>query len=133
MRKKLIFIFPVLMILFQSCKKSIDVNNLQLLNKELNITFWYNDSSIQNKISINKVSNGSKELENITEWLTKNLNGWEDSIVSYAEPKISLSNENFRLLIFTDFVIIGYLDNNNNAKQLTKKIDLNEFAFLNQK
>lgn len=131
--RKTLFILPLFFILFQSCKKSIDKNDIQILNKELKVTFWYNDSSNEQKISINKITNNSEKLKNITEWLSNNTNGWENSIISYAQPEISLSNENFRLLIFTDFVVIGYLDKNNTPKQFTKRIDLNEFEFLKNK
>ena len=62
--------------------------------------------------------------------MKNNLNGWENSIASYISPKIALTNDDFRLLIFKDFVVIGYSDKNNKPKQMTKKVDIKEFGFL---
>jgi len=129
--KKLLFVLPIFLIIFQSCKQSIDINDLKISNTELKVTFWIKNSSGLESIASTKILNKSKELENLTNWLINNSNGWDNSINSYSSPKISLTNENFKFLIFTDFVVIGYLDKNNKPRQLTKKVNLSEFEFLN--
>lgn len=129
--KRLLFVLPVFLFIFQSCKQSIDINDLKISNTELKVTFWIKNSSGLENITTTKISSNSIELENVTNWLRNNTNGWENSINSYSSPKISLTNENFRFLIFTDFVVIGYLDKNNKPRQLTKKVNLSEFEFLN--
>ncbi len=129
--KRLLFVLPVFLFIFQSCKQSIDINDLKISNTELKVTFWIKNSSGLENITTTKIASNSIELENVTNWLRNNTNGWENSINSYSSPKISLTNENFRFLIFTDFVVIGYLDKNNKPRQLTKKVNLSEFEFLN--
>ena len=129
--KKLLFVLPIFLAIFQSCTQSIDINDLNISNTELKVTFLIKNSSGLESIYTNKISNNSKELKYLNNWLINNSKEWENSIVSYGSPKISLTNDNFRFLIYTDFVVIGYSDKNNKPRQLTKKVDSNEFEFLN--
>jgi hypothetical protein len=129
--KKLLFVLPIFITIFQSCTQSIDINDLNISNTELKVTFLIKNSSGLENIYTNKISNNSKELKYLNNWLINNSKEWENSIASFSSPKISLTNDNFRFLIFTDFVVIGYSDKNNKTRQLTKKVDSNEFEFLN--
>lgn len=130
--KRLLFILPIFLIVFQSCAQSIDINDLKNSNSDLKITYWTKSASGLDSTSTRLISKDSKELKGFNDWLIDNSKGWENSIASYASPSISLTSANFRFLIFKDFVVIGYTDKNNKPRQLTKKIDIKEFGFLNE-
>jgi len=49
---------------------------------------------------------------------------------SYAQPSISVIGKDFRMSIFKDFVVVGYVDGNNKQIQLTKQADFSDFEFL---
>ncbi len=130
--KRLLFILPVFLIVLQSCAQSIDLNDLKISNSDLKITFWTKSSSGLDSTSTRLISKDSNELKKLNDWLIDNLEGWKNSIASYASPSISLTSADFRLLIFKDFVVIGYSDKNDKPRQLTKKTDIKEFEFLNE-
>ncbi|MCA0363940.1 MAG: hypothetical protein LCH67_07835 [Bacteroidetes bacterium] len=130
---KKLFILPVFLIAFQSCSQSIDINDLKINNSDLKITYWTKSSFGLNSTSTKLLSKDSKEFKNFNDWLIDNSKGWEKSIASYATPNIFITSADFRLLIFKNFVIIGYSDKNNKPMQLIKHTNIKEFEFLNEK
>ncbi len=130
--KRLLFILPVFLIVFQSCAQSIDLNDLKISNTDIKITYLTKSPSGLDSTLTSVISKDSKELKSFNGWLIDNSDGWGNSIASYASPSISLTSTDFRFLIFKDFVVIGYTDKNNKPRQLTKKTDIKEFGFLNE-
>ncbi|MBP1672765.1 MAG: hypothetical protein H6Q25_580 [Bacteroidetes bacterium] len=130
--KRLLFLLNVIFIVFQSCMQSVDIKGLNFLNSDLTINYLMKSSSELDSISTRIISKDSKEFKKFYDWLAKNSKGWENSYTSFAKPPISLTNNDFRLLVFKNFVVIGYTDKNQNSVQLTKKTTINEFEFLNK-
>jgi hypothetical protein len=128
--KRLLFVLPIFLIVFQSCAQTIDIIDLKISDTDLKVTYWIKSSAGLDSTSTRLIPKDSKEIKSLNDWLMNNPNGWENSIASYASPKISLTNDNFRFLIFKDFVVIGYSDKNNEPRQLTKNIDMKVFEFI---
>jgi len=63
-------------------------------------------------------------------WIKNNSDGWQSSIASYATPNISIIGNDVRLLVFKDFVVVGFTDLNGKPQQYTKKVAISEFDFL---
>ena len=130
--KKILFLLPIFLFTFQSCEQTIDLVDLKISDTELKVTYWAKSSSGLDSTSTKLISKDSKELKYLEEWLTNNSKGWKNSIASFVSPKISLTSDNFRFLIFEDFIVIGYTDKNNKSRQMTKENNLKNFEFLNE-
>lgn len=83
------------------------------------------DSSLTTKINAD-----SKIIDSLKTWFKNNPDNWESSIASWATPDISLTSNDFRLLIFKDGVVIGFVDKSGKQRQYTKATDKSEFNFL---
>ena len=72
----------------------------------------------------------SPKVKKLRSWIDTNKTEWKNSIVSYAQPTISLIGNNLSMLIFKDFVVIGFTDKNDKPRQITKQTDSKDFEFL---
>ena len=86
------------------------------------------DSSLTTKINAD-----SKIIVNLKTWFKNNPDNWESSIASWATPDILQTSDDFRLLIFKDFVFVGFADESGKKNQYTKGNDESEFNFLTEK
>lgn len=117
-----------LMILTISCTQIIDSN--ELFKNETILKFNNHKSDtcfLDNSVDLEINSPKVKELRN---WIDNNKTDWKNSIASYAQPSISLIGNDFSMLIFKDFVVIGFTDKNNKPRQITKQTDYKDFEFL---
>ena len=134
MVNRILILFSLLIFLvILSCSQSIDTNKIINSESDFQLNFLIKgvsglDSTI--RISINK---DSKEIKGLKNWIDSNTDGWSSSIASYAMPEISLTSEHFRLLIFKDFVVIGYIDSSGKSRQFTKKSNMTDFKFIDIK
>jgi hypothetical protein len=117
-----------LMILTISCAPNVDSNELFEKETFLKLNIYQSDTVfIDNSINLKMSSSKVKELRN---WIDKNKTGWENSIASFAQPLISVIGKDFRMLIFKDFIVIGFTDNKGKPRQYKKQTDFKEFDFL---
>lgn len=111
-----------------SCAQHINSNDLFKNESKLKLTIYqsdtiFTDNSIELEI-------GSPKVKELRHWLDKNETDWKSSIASFAQPSISVIGDDFRMLIFKDFVVVGFTDNKGKQKQFTKQTDYNDFEFL---
>lgn len=122
------------MTLIVACSHEIETADILNNEKEFDLNIYPNDRFTSQydfkkvfKKSINKDSEIFLKMKN---WLKKNHDNWQNSFVSYATPDISLIGNKFRLLIFKDFVVIGFTDKDGKVHLCTKKVNKSEFDFL---
>ncbi len=116
------------MILTNSCTQIVDSNELFKNETFLKLNIHQADSVfIDNSVDLDMDSPKLKELRN---WIDNNKRDWKSSIASFAQPAISVIGDDFRMLIFKDFIVVGYTDNKGNQKQFTKQTDYDDFEFL---
>ena len=126
MNKILVGLFLLVSVI--SCAQAVDSNELFKNETVLKLNIHQSDTVlIDNSIDLEINSTKIKELQN---WIDNNKTDWKNSIASFAQPSISVIGKDFRLLIFNDFVVIGYTDKNNKQRQITKQTDSREFEFL---
>mgnify|MGYP006883393986 FL=1 len=126
MNKIIVGLFLLISVI--SCAQTVDSNELFKNETVLKLNIHQSDTVlIDNSIDLEINSPKIKELQN---WIDNNKTDWKNSIASFAQPSISVIGKDFRLLIFKDFVVIGYTDKNNKQRQITKQIDSREFEFL---
>ena len=117
-----------LMILTISCAQVVDSNELFQNETVLKLNIHQNDSVfIDNSVDLRMDSPKVKELRN---WIDNNKTDWKGSIASFAQPSISVIGDDFRMLIFKDFTVIGFTDNKGKQRQFTKQTDFNDFEYL---
>lgn len=117
-----------LMVLTISCAQIVDSNELLKNENVLKINIYQTDSVFtDNSDDLEMDSPKVKELSN---WIDNNKTDWKSSVASFAQPLISVIGDDFRMLIFKDFVVIGFTDNKGKQKQFTKQTDYNNFEFL---
>jgi hypothetical protein len=117
-----------LLILTISCAKIVDSNELFKNETVLELRIYQTDSVFtDNSVDLEITSSKVKELRS---WIDKNKTDWKSSIASFAQPTISVIGDDFRMLIFKDFVVVGYTDNKGKQKQFTKQTDYDDFKFL---
>lgn len=130
MKTKKIILGLFLLMFVISCRQEIKPDDF--LNKErdfkLIIHRGIKYSSYSSTTEI--INKDSEKITKLKDLLTSNLNGWKSSIDSWATPDISLIGNDFRLLIFEKFVVIGFKDKTGKPKQYTKQIDESNFDFL---
>lgn len=117
-----------LMILTISCAQIVDSNELFKNETVLKLKIYETDSVFtDNSVDFEIASSKVKELRS---WIDNNKTDWKSSIASFAQPTISVIGDDFRMLIFKDFVVVGYTDNKGKQKQFTKQTDYDDFEFL---
>lgn len=124
---KLIFGF-ILLTSVVSCTQTVDSNEFFKNESVLKLNIYQADTLIvYNSIDLEINSHKVKELQ---DWIDNNKTDWKNSPASFARPSISIIGKNFRMLIFRDFVVIGFTDSNNKERQITRQSDFREFEFL---
>ncbi len=117
-----------LMILTISCAQIVDSNELFNNETVLKLNIYQTDSVfIDNSVDLEMDSPKVKELRN---WIDNNKTEWKSSIASFAQPLISVIGDDFRMLIFKDFVVVGFTDNKGKQRQFTKQTDYIDLEFL---
>ncbi len=117
-----------LMIMTISCAQIFDSNELFKNETVLKLNIHQTDSVfIDNSVDLRMDSPKAKELRN---WIDNNKTDWKSSIASFAQASISVIGDDFRMLIFKDFVVIGFTDKKDKQRQFTKQSDFNDFEFL---
>jgi hypothetical protein len=120
--------FP-LIILLLACDHSINPDDLFKNDNNLTIKIPIVDKFKSDSARIIIVAKGSEKYNKLKQWLNTNNIGWKSSIASWAPPDIIVTNNNFRLLIFKDGIV---LINNENSKQYTIEGNKKEFTFLEE-
>ena len=129
--KKMIRNIGFLLLIFTiSCGHNLDFEEILKNEKQFELKFNPSgdinlDSSLTTKINAD-----SKIIDSLKTWFKNNPDGWESSIASWATSDIFLTSNDFRLLIFKDFVVVGFADKSGKQKQYTKEADKSEFNFL---
>ncbi|WP_321279153.1 hypothetical protein [Marinifilum fragile] len=123
-------ILGLFLLILISCGQAIKPD--EILNKENDFKLTiHTENKYSSDSSIVKIINkDSEKITKLKNWISKNSDGWESSIASWATPDISLIGTDFRLLIFKDEVVVGFTDKNGKARQYTKRVNKAEFDFL---
>lgn len=117
-----------LMVLTISCAQIVDSNELFKNETVLKLKIYQTDSVFTNN-SVDLEINSPKVKE-LRSWIDNNKADWKSSIASFAQPTISVIGDDFRMLVFKDFVVIGFTDNKGKQRQFTKQTEFNNFEFL---
>ena len=123
----------LLLIFTISCGQNLDFEEILKSEKQFELKFNPRgdinlDSSLTTKINAD-----SEIIADLKTWFKNNPDNWENSIASWATPDIFLTSNDFRLLIFKDFVVVGFVDKSGKQRQYTKAADQSEFNFLTDK
>jgi hypothetical protein len=94
------------------------------------LTVHQNDQYTLDSANSITITKDSKKIKELTTLLNNNSDDWESSIASWAAPDYFINGDNFRLLVYHDFIVIGFTDKKGKPRQYTKKIDKSEFNFL---
>jgi hypothetical protein len=121
--KNIGFLFLIFTI---SCGQNLDFEEILKNKKQFELKFnpagdINLDSSLTTRISAD-----------LKAWFKNNPDNWESSIASWATPDIFLTTTDFRLLIFKDFVVVGFVDKSGKQRQYTKAANKSEFNFLTE-
>lgn len=117
-----------LMILTISCAQIVDSNELFKNETVLKLNIYQTDSVFTDNL-VDLEINSPKVIE-LRNWIDNNKTDWNSSIASFVQPSISVIGDDFKMLIFKDFVVVGYADNKGKQKQFTKQTDYHDFEFL---
>ena len=129
--KKVIYliVFSILTVFF-SCTKTIKLDNIRFNESEYFISIHKNMETGADTLISYKVQQDSEEITFLKDWLNNNNFNWNKSVISYAMPVYSLTSGNFRLLVFENFVVLGYTDSLGKSYQYQKHTDTSELHFL---
>jgi len=123
----------LLLIFTISCGQNIDFEEILKNEKQFELNINPNGNLYLDSSSVTKINADSKIIDKLKNWFKNNPAGWKSSIASWATPDISLIGSDFSLLIFKDFVVVGFADKSGKQKQYTKEADKSEFNFLTGK
>lgn len=123
----------ILLIFTISCGQNLDFSEILKNEKQFDLKINPNGNLNLDSSSITKINADSKIIDKLKTWFKNNPDGWESSIASWATPDIFLTSNDFRLLIFKDFVVVGFVDKSGKQRQYTKSVDKSEFNFLTDK
>jgi len=113
-----------------SCGQDIKPDEILRDEIEFKLTIYAKPSNSLDILSTKSIPKNSKIINELEEWLTRNSDGWRNSIISYTTPDISLIGKDFRLLIFENLIVIGFTDTTGKSKQFTKQVAKKELEFL---
>lgn len=122
----------LLLIFTISCGQNLDFEEILKNEKQFELKVNPNGNLSLDSSMTTKINADSKIIANLKTWLKNNPDNWESSIASWATPNILLTSDDFRLLIFKDFVVVGFADKTGNQKQYTKGASEAEFNFLTE-
>ena len=122
-----------LLIIFTiSCGQNLDFEEILKNKKQFELKVNPNGNLNLDSSLIKKINTDSKIITNLKTWLKNNPDNWENSIASWATCEILLTSDDFRLLIFKDFVVVGFEDKSGKQRQFTKEANKSEFNFLTE-
>jgi len=130
MRKIFYLIVFIFLIGFLSCKKKLNLDNLRFNEAEYIVSIHKINGTSVDSLIYYKIPKNSEKITFLKDWLSNNNYEWNKSIASYAIPEYSLTSENFRLLIFENFVVLGFTDSTGKSYQYKKQVDKSELVFL---
>jgi hypothetical protein len=117
----------ILLVLMFSCRQDIKFEEIIKLDSDFELTIKQTDNNDFERILIDK---DSDKIIKLKEWFKEHSDNWESSIASWASPDISLTSNEFRFLVFKNFVVIGFIDISGKPRQYTRTVDKMEFDFL---
>jgi len=120
----------LLLIFTISCGQNLNFDEILKNENQFELKVNPNDNANLDSTLIKRINADSELILDLKVWLKNNPDNWESSIASWAQPEISLISNNFRLLIFKDFIVISFTDKSGKQKQYTKVTDISEFIFL---
>ena len=120
----------LLLVFTISCGQNLDFEETLKNETQFELKVNPNGNLSLDSSLITKINADSKIIDNLKTWLKNNPDNWESSIASWATPDILLTSDDFRLLIFKDFVVVGFADKSCKQTQYTKSVDKSEFNFL---
>ena len=120
----------LLLIFTISCGQNIDFEEVLKNEKQFELKINPNGNLNLDSSSVTNINADSKKIDQLKTWFKNNPDGWESSIASWATPDIFLTSNDFRLLIFKDGVVVGFVDKLGKQRQYTKSADKLEFNFL---
>lgn len=127
MIKNIVFLLLIFTI---SCGQNLDFEEILKNEKQFELKINPNENLSLDISLATKINADSKIITNLKTWFKNNPDNWEISIASWATPDILLTSNDFRLLIFKDFVVVGFADKSGKQRQYTKGADKSEFNFL---
>jgi hypothetical protein len=120
----------LLLIFTISCGQNLNFEEILKNEKQFELKINPNGNLSLDSSLTTKIDADSKIIANLKTWFKNNPDNWESSIASWATPDIFLTSNEFRLLIFKDFVVVGFADKSGKQRQYTKDADKSEFNFL---
>ena len=111
----------LLMIFTISCGQNLDFEEILKNEKQFELKINLNGNLNLDSSSVTKINADSKIIDKLKIWFKNNPDGWESSIASWAIPYIFLTSNDFRLLIFNDFVVVGFADKSRETETVYKK------------
>jgi len=133
MKKMIKYIGFLLLFFTISCGQTLEFDEILKIEKEFELKVNPNGNIVLDSALTKRIDADSEIIFNLKTWLRNNPDNWESSIASWATPDISLISNDFRLLIFKDFVVVGFTDKTGKQKQYTKDADKSEFNFMTLK
>jgi hypothetical protein len=125
MIKTLIFAF-----FWTSCSSQIQVTDHIDLSKPLNLTISILDKSTGlTAMKQSEILPGSEKYKKFVDWCRSNDKGWSTTFDSY-NSKATVSQNNFRFLLLSNGVVVGFTDKKGDPKQFTKATNTDDLAFL---
>ncbi len=118
------------LILTNSCGKSIDPELLFKNESSFNLIIHDTINGTYSNLVSDTITIDSEKITKLKEWLVDNSSHWKGSIASYAMSNISIIGNDFRFLIYKDFVVIGFVDNMGKQRQYTRPANRSDFDFL---
>jgi hypothetical protein len=129
--KKLIRYFGFLLLFFTiSCGQTLEFDEILKDEKQFELKVNPNGNIVLDSALTKRIDADSEIILNFRTWLRNNPDNWESSVASWATSDISLISNDFRFLIFKDFVVVGFVDKTGKHKQYAKDADKSEFNFL---
>jgi len=123
----LVFLFLMIGV---GCRHSFDFNTEMQKENGLFLTVHLSDQYTLDSAKTVFLPKDSKKIETLATWFYKNRNGWRSSVASWAAPDYFLSGKDFRLLVYSNGVVIGFTDENGKPCQYTKAASKAELNFL---
>ena len=123
-------LFGLLLTTFTSCSSEIQLAKYLDLNSPFALTINSTNNQTGLTSSDRKtIDPKSEKFNKLVEWFNSNSDGWQSTPASYI-AKVSVTQNDFRILYNQDFVVVGFKDNNGKAKQYSKKVIKGELDFL---
>jgi len=130
MKQTTTILFGLLVMTLTSC--STDIHLVKYLDLNSPLTLMVNRTNNQTGLTSSDrilVEPKSEKFKKLVDWCHTNISDWQSTPASYI-AKVSLTQNDFRLLYNQDFVVVGFKDNNGRKKQYSKKVLKGQLDFL---